>query len=182
MKFKFYRLLILILIYPFNGRIRARIIKKLNFLKGVGDNCVFYIKDFGTEPYLIKIHNNVEIASGVRLVTHDDSVSMLKRMNNNSNVFIDSVGSIEIFDNCFIGTGSIILPNVKIGPNAIIAAGSVVTKNVDAGQVVAGIPASKINTFDNWKEKTLIKSQDYPWKNIPSNLVTKARENYFWGQ
>ena len=34
-------------------------------------------------------------------------------------------------DNVFIGTGTIIMPNVKIGPNAIIAAGSVVTKDVE---------------------------------------------------
>lgn len=41
-------------------------------------------------------------------------------------------------DNCFIGFGATILPNVKIGDNSIIAAGSMVTKNVPAGEVWGG--------------------------------------------
>ncbi|RTZ64587.1 MAG: acyltransferase [Aquificaceae bacterium] len=42
---------------------------------------------------------------------------------------------------CFIGCGSIILPNVTIGNHVIVAAGSVVTKDVPSNSIVAGNPA-----------------------------------------
>jgi len=47
---------------------------------------------------------------------------------------------------CFIGCGSIILPNVTIGNHSIVAAGSVVTKDVPANCIVAGNPAKVIKT------------------------------------
>lgn len=38
----------------------------------LGKNCVIYPDvEFGSEPYLIKIGDNVRITNGVRFVTHD---------------------------------------------------------------------------------------------------------------
>ena len=51
---------------------------------------------------------------------------------------------IFIGDNCYIGTGSIILGPVKIGNNVTIAAGSVVVKDVQDNVVVGGLPATII--------------------------------------
>lgn len=45
---------------------------------------------------------------------------------------------------CFIGCGSIIMPNVTIGDHVIVAAGSVVTKDVPSHTIVAGNPAKVI--------------------------------------
>ncbi len=47
---------------------------------------------------------------------------------------------------CFIGCGSIIMPNVTIGDHTIVAAGSVVTKDVPSHCIVAGNPARVIKT------------------------------------
>ena len=47
---------------------------------------------------------------------------------------------------CFIGCGSIILPNITIGNHVIVAAGSVVTKDVPNNCIVAGNPAKVIKT------------------------------------
>jgi len=47
---------------------------------------------------------------------------------------------------CFIGCGSIIMPNVTIGDHTIVAAGSVVTKDVPSHCIVAGNPAKVIKT------------------------------------
>jgi len=47
---------------------------------------------------------------------------------------------------CFIGCGSIIMPNVTIGDHVIIASGSVVTKDVPANCIAAGNPAKVIKT------------------------------------
>ncbi len=47
---------------------------------------------------------------------------------------------------CFIGCGSIIMPNVTVGDHSIVAAGSVVTKDVPNNCIVAGNPAKIIKT------------------------------------
>ncbi len=47
---------------------------------------------------------------------------------------------------CFIGCGSIIMPNITLGDSVIVAAGSVVTKDVPNNCIVAGNPAKIIKT------------------------------------
>lgn len=51
---------------------------------------------------------------------------------------------ILIEKNADIGTGSVILPGVKIGKNAIVGAGAVVNRDVGEFEVVGGIPAKVI--------------------------------------
>lgn len=53
-------------------------------------------------------------------------------------------GEVIIEDNVFIGYGSIILKNVRIGKNSVIGAGSVVTKNIPANVIAAGNPCRVI--------------------------------------
>ena len=50
----------------------------------------------------------------------------------------------RIGTHCFIGCGSIIMPNVTIGNHVIVAAGAVVTKDVPSNSIVAGNPAKII--------------------------------------
>ena len=66
---------------------------------------------------------------------------------------------IDIKDNVFIGSGSLILAGVTVGPNAIIAAGAVVTSDVPEGKVVGGVPAKVIGEFDELAKKRLIYSR-----------------------
>jgi serine O-acetyltransferase len=51
---------------------------------------------------------------------------------------------IEVGDDCYIGTGSVILGPVKIGSNVTIGAGAVVTKDFPDNVVIAGNPAKII--------------------------------------
>ncbi|MDK0655132.1 CatB-related O-acetyltransferase [Clostridium perfringens] len=51
---------------------------------------------------------------------------------------------VEIGNDVWIGTNTLILNNINIGNGAIIGAGSVVTKNVEEYSIVAGIPAKVI--------------------------------------
>jgi acetyltransferase-like isoleucine patch superfamily enzyme len=57
-------------------------------------------------------------------------------------------GTVVLKNDCWIGTGAIILPNVTIGESAIVGAGSVVTKNVEPYTIVAGAPAKFIRKID----------------------------------
>lgn len=96
-------------------------------------------------PGLITIGNEVTIASGCRLLAHDASVGYLTRSTR--------VGVVEISDHCFVGAGSIILPNVRIGEWSIIGAGSVVTTDVPPHCVAAGNPARIICSTEEFKAK-----------------------------
>jgi acetyltransferase-like isoleucine patch superfamily enzyme len=53
----------------------------------------------------------------------------------------DEDSFVEIGDGCFIGIGSIILPNVRLGEGCVVGAHSVVSQSFNAGSVVAGAPA-----------------------------------------
>ena len=98
----------------------------------------------------IKFHNNIKVASDVIFITHDIMHKLFNDMceKKGNAAYKTHLGCIEIMDNVFIGTGSIIMPDVRIGPNVIVGAGSVVTKDIPEGTVVAGVPAKVIGTFD----------------------------------
>lgn len=58
-----------------------------------------------------------------------------------------SARQIQISDNVFIGTRSIILKGVVIGENTIIGAGSIVTGNIPPNVIAAGNPCRVIRAL-----------------------------------
>ena len=54
-------------------------------------------------------------------------------------------GSITLENDCWIGAGVIILPNITIGERAIVGAGAVVTRDVLPDTTVVGVPAKEID-------------------------------------
>lgn len=108
-------------------------------------------------PWMITIGNHVRITEGVKILTHDYSWSVLKRITeeNASGVILGASGKVRIGDNVFIGMNTIILRNVSIGDNVIIGAGSIVVRGCEGGWVYAGNPAKKIMTVKEyyWKRK-----------------------------
>ena len=89
--------------------------------------------------------DNVTLASGSRLLTHDGSTKKI--------IGYSKVGRIDIGNDVFIGAASIILPNVRIGNKVIVGAGSVVTKDIPDNSVAVGNPARVIGTYDEFVEK-----------------------------
>jgi acetyltransferase-like isoleucine patch superfamily enzyme len=131
-----------------NGFKRADYLRKKNLLHGIGQNVFFQPRKLPGDPKLIRLHNNISIASGVVFVCHDVIHQVFNNISPDSE-FVFHMGCIEVMDNVFIGANSIIMPNVRIGPNAIVAAGSVVTKDVGEGVIVAGVPARVIGKFND---------------------------------
>lgn len=118
----------------------------------IGVGCRIYIKEWGSEPFLITIGNRVTITSGVRLVTHDGSTWLVRDKNN---IRYQRYSGIKIGSNVFIGLNSIIMPGVTIGDNVVVGAGSIVTKDIPSNSVVVGNPARIISTYDKFEKKVI---------------------------
>lgn len=136
----------------FESKKRNKYIKKHKIFKEMGENVFFQPRIIPSDPELIKFHNNIVVGSNTTFVNHDYIHAVFNNYVGEYH-YNYSAGCIEIMDNVFIGTGSIIMPNVKIGPNAIIAAGSVVTKDVEENTIVGGVPAKPIGKFDECMKK-----------------------------
>jgi len=84
----------------------------------------------------LKIGKNCSISAGVNIVTHD---SVKWALSGGKQAY--EYQSIEIGDNCFIGTGAFISRGVKIGDYCLIGAGAVVTKDIPSYSIALGVPA-----------------------------------------
>lgn len=71
----------------------------------------FSFPDFGSEPYLIEIGDNVVVSFGVSFLTHDGAWYNCSKYINSSED-MRRYGRIKIGNNCFIGCRSILLPGV----------------------------------------------------------------------
>ncbi len=110
----------------YNDKTKKKLVVGRNVFVGTG--CILDITKG------IFIENEVQIAPGVMIFTHDSS------KNRKDPVERDVV----IKNGAYIGAGAIILQGVTIGENAIIGAGAVVTKDVEKNTIVGGIPAKVI--------------------------------------
>lgn len=126
----------------------------------IGSNCSFAgLPDFGSEPYLISIGNNVAMAGDISFLTHDGGTQVFNRAERYRHVI--KYGRIHILDNCVIGERVLILPGVTIGPTSVVAAGSVVTRNIPAGVLASGNPARPVMTTLQYAEWSLAATPDY---------------------
>lgn len=90
----------------------------------------------------VKIGKNCMLAPNVGIYSATHPVKAEERYNG-----VELGLPITIGDNCWIGAGAIICPNVSIGDNVVVGAGSVVVKDVPSNVVVAGNPAKIIRNL-----------------------------------
>jgi len=78
--------------------------------------------------------------------------------------FIDAgrIGRVVIHDHTHIGTRTVILPNVEIGPRTIVGAHSLVTRSLPPDTVCAGIPAKVVCSLDEYLEKHRAQMEERP--------------------
>lgn len=102
---------------------------------GISSTCIWCDKD-------IRIGNNVKVGA-LTIITDTDAHSLNPTLrSNNETDGINAVKKpVEICDNAFIGTSSVICKGVRIGCNSIVGAGSVVTRNIPDNEIWGGNPA-----------------------------------------
>ena len=94
----------------------------------------------------VTIGNFVAISQGVKIYSASDDYSgeFMTNPTVPKHLRKDQVGEISIGSHVIIGSGSVILPGVKLSEGAAIGALSVVKRNVDEFTIVAGSPAKYI--------------------------------------
>lgn len=135
---------------------RTEYLRKNHVFASIGERCSIENRTVPLYAKLIKIGNNVQLASRVSFVTHDVSYLVLNRMglkDRKGGAFRERIGCIEIGDNVFVGANTTILYDVRIGNNVIIGAGSIVNRDIPDNSVAVGIPARVVDTFDNFVKK-----------------------------
>ena len=118
----------------------------------IGEHCRLIHPTFGTfgsEPYLVKVGNDVTIAKGVQFITHDGSLELFRK----KEPLVELFSPINIGNNVFVGVNSVLLPGVIIEDNVIVGAGSIVKGVLKSNGVYAGVPAKYICSLDEFYEK-----------------------------
>lgn len=136
------------LLFCENGRARANLPKKKSIFGSIGENCWYESVKLPSEPQLVYLGDNVNIATDVAILNHDIMSMMINNIPDMKKCKIRR-GGVHIGNNVFIGGRSVILYDVNIGDNVIIGAGSVVTRNIPSGSVAAGCPAKVIGHFED---------------------------------
>lgn len=93
--------------------------------------------DFGSEPYLIILHDNCRISCNVTFINHDGGTWAFRNDNERYKSVV-KYGTIEVGEYTFIGANSTIMPGVKIGDHCVIGTCSLVNKDVPNGIIVGG--------------------------------------------
>ena len=122
----------------------------------------------------IVCHNRVRIGSHVSITANCSIVDVTHPFSDVHDPtkiggrIADDDSFVEIGDGSFIGFGSVILPNVRIGTRVIIGANSVVTRDIPDYSVAAGVPAVVLKRYDFARQA---------WITVSPNSATSVLES-----
>lgn len=116
----------------------------------------------------VRIGSNVSITGNCAIVDVTHPFSDIRDPQKIGARIQDEDSFVEIGDGSFLGFGSVILPNVKIGMHAVIGANSVVTRDVPDYAVAGGNPAVVLKRYDFSKDL---------WVRVSSGSVSQVRES-----
>ena len=150
----------------------------------IGDNVI--IDDFTYISTQLKIHDNVHISSGSKIIGGRKALVEMKEFSTLApNVVLSAgtddyvggiatpivpmeykgnavIGNIILNKHCIVGAGSVVLPNVIFHEGACIGALSLANKNLDAWKLYAGIPVK----FIKQRNKKQIKNFENKIENL----------------
>ena len=123
-------------------------------------------------PRLIEIGEGCIFAPTAMVLAHDASYFMFTGKYR--------VAPVKIGNRVFVGYNAVIMPGVTIGDNVVIGASSLVTKDVPSNTVVAGIPAKKMCTVEEYLAKVKHEQMFEPaYKYAAENRLTFEQVHEF---
>lgn len=96
----------------------------------------------------IEIRSNVSITPNCSIVDVTHPYSDITDSKKIGERILEEDSYVEIGEGSFIGIGSTILPNVRIGRQCVVGANSLVTRSIPDYSVAAGSPACVIKSFN----------------------------------
>lgn len=103
---------------------------------------------FNTRSGKIKVAKNVVFGEDVKVLTGCHLSKFDSRNPLQEHHFVPSEGrDIEIGEGCYLGTGSMLIGPLKMGPYTILGAGAVATHDLEPCSFYAGVPAKKIKSL-----------------------------------
>lgn len=131
----------------------------------------------GGWPWLISIGDHVTISTNVTILAHDASPNIVGQAT--------KLGRVRIGNHVFIGTGTVILCGVTLGDNVVVGAGSVVAGDLPGNAVYAGVPARRLCSIEEYREKCAKLRHErpdfstiHPWNQWGS--ATEAEKRQMW--
>ena len=115
--------------------------------------------NFGSEPYLITLGDNVRVSMDVMFINHDGGTWAFRDIDEYKGVI--KYGKINVGAHTFIGARTIIMPGVTIGERCVIGAGSVVTKDIPDGMVACGVLAKPIMKTEEYARNCMTRMKPY---------------------
>lgn len=165
---------------------RTEYLRDRHVFASMGENVSIMDRKIPLYANLIKLGNNVHIASMVYFIPHDITHVMLngflQKHIGESTRIKEKIGCIEVGDNVFIGSNTTILQNVRIGSNVIIGAGTLVNKDIPDNSVVGGVPAKIIGSFDDFLKKRM-EERTYPDEfHVSGEAVDNKFAEWLWSE
>ncbi|MFD1432136.1 sugar O-acetyltransferase [Lacticaseibacillus yichunensis] len=74
--------------------------------------------------------------------------------------------AVHIGENCWFGSGAIVLPGITIGNNVVVGAGSVVTHDLPDNVVAVGNPARVLRPINDHDKEVYFKDRKIDWNQI----------------
>lgn len=119
----------------------------VNFNKGTVH---FYgITEWGSEPWLVTLGDNVYLTDGVKFITHDGGTLLYRHLVPD----LEITKPIKVGNDVYVGNNVIFLPGVTVGNNVVIGAGAIVSRDIPDNSLAVGVPARRIKSADEYLEK-----------------------------
>lgn len=142
-------------------KVRIKALKKLGVVINGHPSYIDPSAYFDGEGYdKIVLNEGCVISRNVTLLVHDYSITRALKAIDKSQGLVKVLENIEIGENSFVGASALLLPGTSIGKNVIVGGGAVVKGMVDDNIVVAGNPAKKIRSIEEYARKWMDKHEE----------------------
>ena len=123
--------------------------------------------------YLISIGDEVRLGEYCLLLAHDAQMDE----------YLDAgrIGRVTVHAQSYIGTRTVILPGVEIGPRTIVLPNSVVTKTLPPESVCSGSPARVVSPLDEYLQAERERIESTTAAKIPATRFRRSRRRLVVG-